>query len=395
MSTSAVTVENWLDPAHLPWSFTHMGELFPTDRLGRGTGPVAGFDREILDLGSLTVDIGGGDSTVSEILAAANTDAWAVVHRGTVVAEEYGPHMSAETPHLLMSVSKSVLSLVLATLIEDGTIGLEDTIGELIPALASSGYGDARVTDVFDMRTGIRFSEEYLDPESEVRRLDEAVGWAPLQPGHPSTLADFLPTLDKETEHGGPFVYRSADTDVLGWLIESATGRRYAEVATERLWSVLGAEHDAFLTVDPAGLGMFDGGTSSTLLDLARFGHVLLRQGRSLTGSRIVSPEWVEDLFTGGPDSEAAFAAGPYGSEFPGGKYRRQFWSANADRDLICGVGIHGQLLYIDRARDVVAVRFASQALPVDHDSDTLVHAAFATIAESVSGLRRESSPQE
>ncbi len=383
-----VSIENWLEPAHLSWSFTHMEELFPTHCLDRGEGPVAGFDREGLDLGSLPVETPEGPATVGEILAAANTDAWAVVHGETIVAEHYGPHLTADTPHLLMSVSKSVLSIVLATLVEDGTIDLAATIGELIPAMRTGGYADARVTDVLDMRTGIRFSEEYLDPRSEVRLLDEAVGWAPLRAGNPATLAEFLPTLVKETDHGGPFAYRSADTDVLGWLIETVTGRPYTEVASERLWSRIGAQHDASITVDPAGLGMFDGGTSATLLDLARFGHLLLRGGRSLTGERIVSADWVEDLFSGGPDSEAAFAQGPYGAEFPGGKYRRQFWSTDGNRDLICGVGINGQLLYLDRAHDVLAVKFASQALPVDHDCDVRVHRAFAAIAEHVARVR-------
>ena len=390
-SSPSVTIENWQDPENLEWSFVHMGELFDSHVLRRGEGRVVEFDHDAAEVGSLPVETDDGVTTVAAALEGARTDAWAVVHRGTIVAEHYREHMGAQTPHLLMSVSKSVLSLTFASLVEDGTIGLDATVGELIPAMRGGGYDDARVADVLDMRTGVRFSEEYLDPDSEVRRLDGSVGWAVPRPGDPRTLAEFLPTLVKESAHGGPFVYRSADTDVLGWIIETVTGRPYAQVASERLWSRIGAAQDASITVDPAGLGMFDGGTSATLLDLARFAHVLLRRGRSLTGERIVSEEWVEDLFTGGPDSEDAFARGPYGAEMTGGKYRRQFWSPNADRDLLCAIGIHGQLAYIDRARDVVAVKFASQAQPVDPAMDELVNRAFAAVAEHLSRTRSAS----
>lgn len=383
--TAAISVENWQRPENLEWSFTHMNELFDTHTIRRGNSPVATFRKEPLALESLEVSTPNGSTTVGSILAAASTDAWAVIHDDIIVAEHYRPHMNNETQHLLMSVSKSVLSLTFGSLVEDGTINLESTVGELIPAMRNSGYADAAIADVLDMRTGVRFSEEYLDPESEVRKLDGAVGWAVPRPCDPATLAEFLPTLTKEAPHGGPFVYRSADSDVLGWVIESVTGRRYAEVASERLWARIGASHDATITVDPKGLGMFDGGTSTTLLDLARFAHVMLRGGRSLTGEQIVSPEWVEDIFTGSPDSEQAFASGPHGKEMPGGKYRRQFWATDSNRDVVCGVGIHGQLAYIDRANDVVAVKFASQTLPVDSTMDALVHGAFATIGHHLS----------
>ena len=162
------------------------------------------------------------------------------------------------------------------------------------------------------MRSGIHFSEDYLNPLAEVRVLEQAFGWAPkLLPDVPGTLRDFLVGLRQDGPHGGAFDYRSCETDVLGWVIEAATGRRFAEVAADLVWSRIGAEFDANIGVDSEGSGMFDGGMSATLGDLARFGLMILRNGTSLTGDQVVPSWWVDDSFAGGADSLRAFADSP------------------------------------------------------------------------------------
>ena len=90
-----------------------------------------------------------------------------------------------------------------------------------MPALANSGYAGATVRNLLDMRSGIKFSEDYLDPLAEVRLIEQAIGWAPRTvPDLPATMYDFLVTLQKKSPHGGPFEYRSCETDVLGWICE-------------------------------------------------------------------------------------------------------------------------------------------------------------------------------
>ena len=79
-------------------------------------------------------------------------------------------------------------------------------------------------------------------------------------------------------------------------------------MAAELVWSRIGAEFDANIGVDSEGSGMFDGGMSATLGDLARFGLMILRNGTSLTGDQVVPPWWIDDSFAGGPDSLRAFA---------------------------------------------------------------------------------------
>ncbi len=366
--STPVTVENWQSPERIRWSFQHMDDIFPTAAISRGDGPTAHLPADPVDLTGVEVTLDDGTTTtVGEITAAGDTDGWMVLHRGTVVAEEYTSPLTPATRHLLMSVSKSLVSTVTGALVDRGLVTPDAPVTHYLPELADSGYAGATVRHLLDMRSGVRFNEDYLDPTAEVRLLDISVGWAPADgTDTPRTLKAFLTTLRQERAHGGPFHYRSADTDVLGWVCEAAGGRPFADLASELLWSRLGAEHDACITVDAQGTGMFDGGLCATLRDLARFGALFSTGGLSLTGERVVSAEWVEDLFTGGTDAAEAFAAGPDAHGMPGGRYRGQFWFPEAGGNVALCLGIHGQFVYVDRAHGVVGVKLSSWPDPVD-----------------------------
>jgi CubicO group peptidase (beta-lactamase class C family) len=148
------------------------------------------------------------------------------------------------------------------------------------------------------------------------------------------------------------------------------------------VWARLGAEHDANIGVDPLGTGMFDGGISAALRDLARFGQMLLREGTSLMGEQVVPAAWVHDSFTGGPDTRAAFEASPTDHRMPGGMYRNQFWFPFPDRDVLLCLGIHGQMVYVNRSARVVGVKLSSR--PTPQDGWTL--RAFDVISDAVAG---------
>ncbi|TCJ30660.1 class C beta-lactamase-related serine hydrolase [Nocardioides jejuensis] len=356
-----------------------METLFPTAAVS--TGPPAPLLTSPADLTSIVVP--GGHGTVADVLASTETDAWVVLHRGRVVVEGYSLPMGPATRHLLMSVSKSLVGVLAGVLCERGVLDPAQPVTAYVPELADSGYAGATLRDVLDMRTGVHFSEEYLDPDAEVCLLDEAVGWAPARPGSPATLREFLARLTADRTHGGYFQYRSCETDVLGWVLEAATGQPFVEIATDVLWSRLGTEAEATITVDAEGTGMFDGGISATPRDLARFGQMLVQDGESLTGEQIVSRAWVDDLFAGNPDLVAAFAAGPYADLLPGGHYRNQFWVPAGGTVILC-VGIHGQLVYVDRATGMVGVKLSSWPLPTEGERMEKTLAMFAAISENL-----------
>ncbi len=346
---SGVTLDNWQTAPQLSWSFQHIEDLFPTAAISRGDGPVQPLAARMSPIADIPVLLYDGTRlSTGAVMRATDTDGWMVVHRGVVLAEEYLNGMAPDTRHLLMSVSKSLVSTVVGALTADGTLELDRPVTAYVPELAASGYAGARIRHLLDMRSGIAFSEDYLDPAAEVRLLDQAIGWAPRRdPAVPGTMYDFLLTLRQKGPHGGPFEYRSCESDVLGWVCEAAAGIRMPELMSSLLWSRLGTERDANIAVDAAGTGMFDGGISAVLRDLARFGAMIVADGTSMTGQQVVPAAWIQDTVAGGPDSRAAFAAGPADNGMPGGMYRNQFWIPYPDRDILLCLGIHGQMIYI------------------------------------------------
>ncbi|HET9649741.1 MAG TPA: serine hydrolase [Microlunatus sp.] len=388
-----VTLDNWQTAGQLDWTFQHMAEIFPTVPISRGERPAARIPSRSFDPGSLPVVCSDGRTAdVDHVIANTNTDGWMVVHDHPqlgpgVLVERYPGGMEPSTLHLLMSVTKSIVGTVIGSLVSHGVLDTEAQITHYIPAFHESGYAGATLRHLLDMRSGIKFSEEYLDPWAEVRVLEQSFGWAPrLSPDVPHGLRAFLLSLRQEKPHGGPFDYRSCETDVLGWVAEAATGRRFADLASELVWSRIGAEFDANIGVDAEGSGMYDGGMSAALGDLARFGLMILRSGISLTDHQVLPAWWVNDSFLGGHDSVRAFAESPGDNRMPGGLYRNQFWIPDACRPVLLCLGIHGQMIYVNRGARVVAVKLSSWPTPQDAWRLFSTLSAFDAIAAEVSG---------
>jgi CubicO group peptidase (beta-lactamase class C family) len=301
--------------------------------------------------------------------------------------------------HALMSVSKSVVGCVAAVLIDRGRLDADREITAYIPELAASGYAGATVRHVLDMRTGVRFTEEYTNPQAGIRRLDEWIGWQPEGPGsEPRGLYGFLATLQAEAPHGGRFLYRSAESDVLGWVCERAAGRPMAGLISELVWAPMGAEHDAELLHDGLGVAVHDGGLCATARDVARFGQMLLDGGSVPDGEgggdggaggrrRVVPPQWLRQGWAVDSDVRSAFAGSPAEISFPGGWYRNQFWfRPGGYGDVLLGLGIYGQMLHVSRRTNTVCVKFSTwpQAQNQVYLEDTL--RAFDAVGGALTG---------
>jgi CubicO group peptidase (beta-lactamase class C family) len=379
-----VTAGNWQDPPVNRWAYWHVSGILPTFRVARGDGPAralpAAGGRRSGDgpaedrSGLLAVPVTRADrsastvsaSTVGEVLEDTCTDAYLVLQDGDLVAEWYGPLGAPDRPHALMSVSKSVVGCVAAVLIDRGQLDPDREITGYVPELAASGYAGALVRHVYDMRSGVRFREEYANPDSDIRRLDEWIGWQSGDDGsEPRGLYRFLATLQAEAPHGERFLYRSAESDVLGWVCERAAGRPMAALISELIWAPMGAEHDAVLLHDGPGTAIHDGGLCATARDAARFGQMLLDGGLVPDGTgdrrRVVPPQWLRRAWAVDADARAAFAASPAEWALPGGWYRHQFWFRPGDYgDVLLCLGIHGQMLHVSRRTNTVCVKFSS-----------------------------------
>ena len=387
---AGISLDNWLSPPHSHWSFQHVEDFVPTAIISRGTEQIAALPSASAPLADIRVtNTEGVATTVGAVMTATATDGWAVAYRGSMVAEEYVDGLAAHTRHLLFSVSKSLVAAVVGALHGAGAIDLDAPVTAFVPALANCGYAGATVRHLLDMRSGIAFSENYGDPAAEIHILDQAIGWAPKSsPGGPSTLQDFLLTLRRKSVHGGPFEYRSCETDLLGWICEVVGGQRMPELMSDLLWSRIGATCDATIGVDTAGTGFFDGGINACLTDMIRFGSLFLRDGVSLTGQQVVPAAWIADTLDGGPDSRQAFAASPDDTELPGGMYRNQMWFPYPAGNVVLCQGMCGQMIYVNRSAEMVAAKLSTQ--PHSHEPHMLdTMRAFDAVAHELAGITR------
>ena len=386
---AGISLENWLSAPFSQWSFQHVEDFVPTAVISRGAGPAAPLPVASAPVAEIPVaSTDGVATTVGAVMAATATDGWAVAYRGSMVVEEYLDGLGAQTRHLLFSVSKSLVAAVVGALHGAGAIELDAPVTGYVAALANCGYAGATVRHLLDMRSGIAFSDNYLHPTAEIHLLDEAMGWAAKSsPDVPATLRDFLLTLRQKSAHGGPFEYRSCETDVLGWICEVAGGQRMPELMSELLWSRLGAQCDATIGVDTDGTGLFDGGINACLTDMIRFGSLFLHDGVSLTGQQVVPAAWIADTLDGGPDSRQAFADSPDDTQMPGGMYRNQVWIPYPGSNVVLCQGMCGQMIYVNRAANVVAAKLSTQSVSEDPRMliDTL--RAFDAVADELSGM--------
>lgn len=372
----APELANWRQHPFNVKGFVELGNLIATQPIVAGSStPLPSGDP--LDLASIAVD----QDNAADLLAASNTDGFIVLKDGAVVSEFYGPAMSATTPHIIFSVSKSVTGALAGVLVERGELDTEAPVTRYVPELKASAWGDATVRQVLDMTVSVRFIEDYLDPKGDVARYRVAMDWNP--PGvfpYEGGLHHFLSTLPKDQEpHGERFQYLSPNSDLLGWILERAGGATVAELLTRHIWLPLGAETDGFITVDRHGAARTAGGICVTLRDLARFGDMMRLGGRA-NGRQVIPADWVKDIATAG--SEEAWRKGEMTGLFKQARYRSK-WYIPLDRPgVLVAIGIHGQWIYTDRDAGVTIAKMSSQPLPVDDPLDLRLVAMFRAIAD-------------
>jgi CubicO group peptidase (beta-lactamase class C family) len=255
-------------------------------------------------------------------------------------------------------------------------------VTKYVPELQSSAYGDVTVRQALDMLVNAKYSENYSDPNAEIWNYSRAGGWIPLRPDYtgPRTYYDFLVTLQKQGEPGETFAYNTVTAEVLAWIVKRATGERLADLLSEKIWSKIGAEKDAYFVVDSIGTESGGGGLATTLRDVARFGETMRNKGQ-FNGQQIIPAPVVEDIMKGG-DKEI-FAKAGY-KTLPGWSYRAFWWVTNNPHAAYMARGIHGQSLYIDPQAETVIARYASHPVAGNPFNDPITLPAYAAVADEL-----------
>ncbi len=361
-----VTLANWQEPPYNRWAFQHVRDLIPTARIRRGDGPVWRLPLDERDLSGIRFTAWARETTVEQWLAQTWTDGFLVLHRGRIVTERYFNGMAPDTPHLLMSISKSVTSTIAGILAGRALLDVSSRVTDVVPELTGTSFDGATVQHLLDMRAGTRFDETYENPHADVRVYEQVYLWRPRDSrGLPADALSFFATLRNDGDHGGPFRYRSILPDVLAWVIERVAGARLHELIARDLWQLMGAEHDAEITVDAHGNPMADGGISTSLRDLGRLGQVFLQEGRR-GRHQVVPRSWIDGTIRGAPDGARAFVEGDDPPGYPkGAHYRNLWWVYDPVAPFFYGSGINGQHLFVHVPSQTVIAKFSTWPVAV------------------------------
>lgn len=366
----------------LRWSVCHFQQLMPTKAVNRNfTSSVSLEKEELDDIDALTFIPWGKTEpmTWKQSLAANFTDGIVILHHGKIVYDRFLGCSTPTNHHAVMSLTKSFVGLLGEMLVNEGKLQENKPIKDYIPELGQSAFADATVRQVMDMTTGLKYSEDYANPNAEVWQHAAAGNPLPKPKDYtgPRTYFEFLQTVQKQGQHGASFGYKTINTDVLGWLISRVTEKPINEVLSERIWTKIGAELYGFFTVDSIGTPFAGGGFNANLYDMARFGQMILNKGR-FNGQQIVSEAVIEKIRQGG--DRQVFAKAGYTS-LKGWSYRSMWWITHNNHGAFMARGVYGQSLYIDPQADMVIARFASHPVAANAANDPTTLPAYEAVA--------------
>ena len=351
-------LSNWRTPPYNQWAFRNVGKLIATETIGSAK-QAESLNSSPQSFDGFKVQLGQGQPLdLSAFIDHTSTDAIIVLHKGNVVFEKYGNGNDEKSKHIMMSMTKSITGLVAGILAERGQLDVNATVSKYVPEVEGTPYEGRTVRHLLDMRSGIKH-----DDQSHAYRM--AMGWEPVhEDEQPSDLEKFIRDLQAPGSKppGGPFEYVSVNTDLCGWVIERATGKKLAELISEHIWQPMGAESDAIITVDSAGHGRAAGGMCATVRDLARVGQMII-------DGKIVPGSWIDDIIASSEDNREVFGASPWAGMYEGTFEHvayRTFWVADSEQRVMVALGIFGQTLVVDTVNGIVMAKFSSQGANTD-----------------------------
>jgi CubicO group peptidase (beta-lactamase class C family) len=264
-----------------------------------------------------------------------------VLHHGRIVLERYGLGRSEHDPWVSFSVAKSVTSTLLGAAIRDGSIGgLDDPVSRYIPELASSGYAGVSLRQALTMSAGLRWNEDYADPQSDWGRTLSLATPGDTRPG--VDIVAYMAQLPRASAPGTVFLYNSGNAQILGIVVQRAVHKTLGAYLEEKIWRPLGMEADAYWVHDRFGRTFGRSLFNATLRDYARFGYFFMH-GARIDGVSILPEGWVAD-------ATRAHLRTDWGDV----GYGYQWW-VNPDGSYRA-IGIFGQMIFLDAQSDIVIV---------------------------------------
>ena len=355
-------VNTLFDADRIVQNFSAMDELFLTTPVARGVAAVHPLPA-------------GPPLSLPEIaerwIAETAVTGLVVLDRGAVVYERAFLGTDLGDRRISWSIAKSFLSVLFGISVARGEVALEAPVTDYAPALEGSAYDGVTVRDVLTMQSGVRFDEDYLDPNSDINRMGRVLALGGTMDGFAAGLTA------RDRPAGTAWAYVSIDTHVLAMVLRGATGQSLPDLMGRRLIAPLGVESAPYFLTDGEGVAFALGGLNMALRDYARFGLMVAQEGR-LGGAQVVPEAWLAES----TEPQAATPPGAIG-------YGYQWWvPQDARPGEVLARGVYGQYLYIDGTRDVVIAVSAADRRFREAGRHAAAMAALRAISDAVAAGR-------
>jgi CubicO group peptidase (beta-lactamase class C family) len=280
-------VLNWT-PAQQEWGYKHMELMNPSRVVKRGA-KVHALHKAATQIDP-RFDVDGRSYDTASYMAEFRVSGVLAIQDGKIILERYGLDRKPRDRWPSFSVAKSVTSTLIGAAVKDGKIkSLDDPVTTYIPELVGSAYEGVSVRQLITMTSGVKWNENYTDPDSDVAKE----GLTVIEPGV-NPVVSYMRRLPREAPPGSKFSYKTGETDLAGILLSNAVGEPLSQYLSEKIWKPYGMEQDAIWSEDLAGRERGGCCMSMTLRDYGRFGLFTLQQG-VIDGTEVLPAGWMQD----------------------------------------------------------------------------------------------------
>jgi CubicO group peptidase (beta-lactamase class C family) len=339
---------------HLVATYSHFDELTPARMVARAAAAWS-FRRAAEP--EISYSFNGERRTIADYLSRQPTTGLLLVRDDTILYEHYQYARSDRNRLLSQSMAKTITAMLIGIAVADGAIkSIDDNVATYVTGLAGTEYGKTPIRALLHMSSGVEFKETY-DGQDDVARLGRDLFG---QPGK----APVVSVAQFNTRVAPPdtrWHYASSETEILGLVLRTVTGKPVAEYLSEKIWQRIGTEADASWAMDGTGQEVTFCCFNAVLRDYARFGRLLAHDG-AWNGHEVIPRQWLIDATTLGP-SDAHLAPGA-ATKYYG--YGYQVWLLpGAERRFVL-LGIRGQMIFVDPTTKLVMVHTAVRPKAVD-----------------------------
>ena len=265
-------------PQEKPFGFRNMEKIAPGNVVKRG-GRVTQLPYASREL-AVQYQFQGAEWNTDRFMESNNVAGLLILHEGKILLERYALGLEENGRWTSFSVAKSFTSTLVGAALRDGKIlSLEDPVDKYLPALKGSAYESVSLRNLLNMASGVKWNEDYTDPKSDV-----------LTPE--SSSVAYMSKLSRAAEPGTKFNYNTSETHLVGKIVVAATGKPLATYLSEKVWSKLGMEHDAFWMTSGDGLEMGGCCLSVSLRDYGRFA-LFIQNGGAIAGKQVFALDWM------------------------------------------------------------------------------------------------------